>query len=135
MASRVAVILGLLLALSGYGLYQQIQSNGSLKKMLEQRDRQLSDQTRAMDALHRELIERDEAVRILEAKIDEHGKRAEQVRTVVRKVYVQPEVQPWANTVPPHDVARAVLAGIDCLWEHSDGNPNCGDLAAGSHDG
>lgn len=132
--NRLVAILALLLALAGYGLYQQIQRNGKLGEAIKQREQQLLEQTRAMDALQLEIIERDAAVQLLEAKLNEHNQRTESVRTVVRKVYVQPDSEPWAKTEPPPVVAAAVAAGIDCLWQH-DGNQNCGDLTTGGNDG
>lgn len=132
--NRLVAILALLLALAGYGLYQQIQRNGKLGEAIKQREQQLLEQTRAVDALQLEIIERDEAVQLLEAKLNEHNQRTESVRTVVRKVYVQPDAEPWAKTEPPPAVAAAVAAGIDCLWQH-DGNQNCGDLTTGGNDG
>lgn len=127
--NRLVAILALLLALAGYGLYQQIQRNGKLGEAIKQREQQLLEQTRAMDALQLEIIERDAAVQLLEAKLNEHNQRTESVRTVVRKVYVQPEAEPWAKTEPPPVVAAAVAAGIDRLWQPADAaaDPNRGD--------
>lgn len=47
--SRIAAALALLLALAGWGLYEQIAANGSLQKQIEQREQQLLDATSRID--------------------------------------------------------------------------------------
>lgn len=49
--SRIAAALALLLALAGWGLYEQIAANGSLQKQIEQREQQLLDATSRIDEL------------------------------------------------------------------------------------
>ena len=132
MAAKIAAALALLLALAGWGLYHQISVNVGLQKQIEQRDQQLSDAANRIDELDADIKARDEASKLLEAERDELRKRTAEVRTVVRKVYIQPDVQPWADTVPPAAVVDAIGAGIDCLWESADGggNADCSAIAA-----
>ena len=134
--SRIAAALALLLALAGWGLYEQIAANGSLQKQIEQREQQLLDATSRIDELDADIKARDEASKLLEAERDDLRKRTAEVRTVVRKVYIQPDVQPWADTVPPAAVVDAIGAGIDCLWESAgNGNADCSAIAARRDDG
>ena len=135
--SRIAAALAVLLALAGWGLYHQISVSGGLKKQIEQRDQQLRDATSAINILRDDIKARDTASKLLEAESDELRKRTAEVRTVVRKVYIQPDVQPWADTVPPAAVVDAIGAGIDCLWESADGggNADCSAIAARRDDG
>lgn len=135
--NRLVAILALLLALAGYGLYQQIQRNGKLGEAIKQREQQLLDATSRIDELDADIKARDEASKLLEAERDDLRKRTAEVRTVVRKVYIQPDVQPWAETVPPAAVVDAIGAGIACLWESADGggNADCSAIAARRDDG
>lgn len=137
MSTKIAAALVLLLALSGWALYRQISANGGLQKQIEQRDQQLQEAAKHVDALATEIKARDKAVILLEAERDDLRTKTAQVRTVIRKVYVQPDVQPWANTVPPSAVVDAVGAGIECLWQPTEGggNADCGAVAAGRDDG
>ncbi len=136
MAAKIAAALAFLLALSGWGLYKQIAANGGLQKQIEQRDQQLSDAANRIKALDDDIKARDTASKLLEAERDDLRKRTAEVRTVVRKVYIQPDVQPWADTVPPAAVVDAIGAGIDCLWESAgNGNADCGAIAARRDDG
>jgi len=116
MTARIAAILALLLALSGWALYKQIQASGELQAQIEQRDAWLLESAKKVGALTAEMAARDKAITELEAKRDELANRTERVRTVVREVYRQPEVRPWAETAPPPAVAVSVAAGIDRLW-------------------
>ena len=135
--SRIAAALAVLLALAGWGLYHQISVSGGLKKQIEQRDQQLRDATSAINILRDDIKARDTASKLLEAESDELRKRTAEVRTVVRKVYIQPGVQPWADTVPPAAVVDAIDSGIACLWESADGggNADCSAIAARRDDG
>ena len=137
MGTKIAAALALLLALAGWGLYKQVSANGGLQKQIEQRDQQLSDAANRIKALDDDIKARDTASKLLEAERDELRKRTAEVRTVVRKVYIQPDVQPWADTVPPAAVVDAIGAGIDCLWESADGggNADCSAIAARRDDG
>ena len=137
MAAKIAAALAFLLALSGWGLYKQIAANGGLQKQIEQRDQQLSDAANRIKALDDDIKARDTASKLLEAERDDLRKRTAEVRTVVRKVYIQPEVKAWADTVPPAAVVDAIGAGIDCLWESADGggNADCSAVTASEHDG
>jgi len=137
MATKIAAALAFLLALSGWGLYKQIAANGGLQKQIEQRDQQLSDAANRIKALDDDIKARDTASKLLEAERDDLRKRSAEVRTVVRKVYIQPDVQPWADTVPPAAVVDAIGAGIACLWESADGggNADCSAIAARRDDG
>lgn len=133
MSAKIAVVLAMLLALSGWALYKQISANGAMQTQLAQREQQLQDATKHVDALAAEIKARDEAVILLEAERDDLRKKTAQVRTVIRKVYVQPDVQAWADTVPPPAVVDAVGACIELLWKHSavNGNADCGAVASG----
>ena len=134
--SRIAAALAVLLALAGWGLYHQISVSGGLKKQIEQRDQQLRDATSAINILRDDIKARDTASKLLEAESDELRKRTAEVRTVVRKVYIQPDVQPWAETVPPAAVVDAIGAGIACLWESAgNGNADCGAITPGRDNG
>src|SRR3990167_10775615 len=137
MSTKIAAILALLLALSGWLLYRQIQASGELKAQIEQRDAWLLESAKKVGALTAEMAARDKAITELEAKRDELANRTERVRTVVREVYRQPEVQPWAETAPPPAVVDAVAAAVDCLWEPagSASDADCGDRTAGGDDG
>lgn len=134
--AKLGITLALIAALgvAGWLLRAEIRKNGELSEQLAQQAAATQRAEQATAALQLEIIERDEAVQLLEAKLNEHNQRTESVRTVVRKVYVQPDAEPWAKTEPPPAVAAAVAAGIDCLWQH-DGNQNCGDLTTGGNDG
>ena len=134
--SRIAAGLAIMLALAGWGLYHQISANGGLQKQIEQRDQQLRDATSAIDTLRDDIKARDEASKLLEAERDDLRKRSAKVRTVVRMVYAQPDVQPWAETVPPAAVVDSVGAGIDNLWGTAgDDNAHGGAVAPGGDDG
>ena len=136
MAAKIAAALALLLALSGWGLYRQISVNGGLQKQIEQRDQQLSDAADRIKALDDDIKARDEASKLLEAERDDLRKRTAEVRTVVRKVYIQPDVQPWADTVPPAAVVDAVGSGIACLWRSAGGgNADCSAVTASRDNG
>ncbi len=130
--SRIAAALALLLALAGWGLYEQIAANGSLQKQIEQREQQLLDATSRIDELDADIKARDEASKKLQAAYAKLQDTKAQVQTVVRKVYVQPDVQPWADTVPPAAVVDAIGSGIACLWESAGGggNADCSAIAA-----
>ena len=134
MSIKIAAILALLLAASGYALYHQIQASGELKAQIEQRDAWLLESARKVGKLSAEITARDEAITKLEAKRDELAKRAERVRTVVREVYRQPEVRPWAETPVPHPVAASVTAALDELYQPAAADPNRGDRATGGDD-
>lgn len=137
MGTKIAAALALLLALSGWGLYKQIAANGGLQKQIEQREQQLRDATSRIDELDADIKARDEASKLLEAERDDLRKRTAEVRTVVRKVYIQPDVQPWADTVPPAAVVDAIGSGIACLWKSADGggDADCSAIAASRDDG
>jgi len=137
MGAKIAAALALLLALSGWGLYRQIAANGGLQKQIEQREQQLRDATSRIDELDADIKARDTASKLLEAERDELRKRTAEVRTVVRKVYIQPDVQPWADTVPPAAVVDAIGSGIACLWKSADGggNADCGAITPGRDNG
>ena len=136
MSAKIAAALALLLALAGWGLYHQISVNGGLQKQIEQREQQLHDATSRIDELGADIKARDEASKLLEAERDDLRKRTAEVRTVVRKVYIQPDVQPWADTVPPAAVVDAVNAGLDELWKPAgDGNAHGSVVAPSRVDG
>jgi len=125
-STKIAAIFALLLALSGWALYKQIQTSGELRAQIEQRDAWLLESARQVGALSAEIAARDKSIAELEAKRDELANRSERVRTVVREVYRQPEVKPWAETPVPPPVAAAVAAGVDELWQPADTTPNAG---------
>lgn len=131
MSARIAAALALLLALSGWALYKQIQASGELKAQIEQRDAWLLESAKKVGALTAEMAARDKAITELEAKRDELANRTERVRTVVREVYRQPDVQPWAQTAPPPAVVAGVAAAVDCLWEPATDNADCGNRTTG----
>lgn len=137
MAAKIAAALAFLLALSGWWLYRQIAANGGLQKQIEQRDQQLSDAANRIDELDADIKARDEASKRLQADYEALNATKSNVQTVVWKVYIQPEVKAWAETVPPAAVVDAVNAGIDCLWESADGggNADCSAVTASEHDG
>ena len=137
MGTKIAAALAFLLALSGWGLYRQISANGGLQKQIEQREQQLLDATSRIDELDADIKARDTASKLLEAERDDLRKRTAEVRTVVRKVYIQPEVKAWADTIPPAAVVDAIGSGIACLWESADGggNADCSAIAASRDDG
>lgn len=124
MGTKIAAAIALLLAISGWGLYKQIAANGSLKKQIEQREQQLRDATSRIDELGADIKARDEASKKLQAAYAKLQDTKAQVQTVVRKVYIQPDVQPWADTVPPAAVVDAIGSGIACLWKSADGGGN-----------
>lgn len=131
MSTKIAAIFALLLALSGWLLYKQIQTSGELRAQIEQREQQLRDATSRIGELGADIKARDEASKLLEAERDDLRKRTAEVRTVIRKVYIQPDVQPWADTVPPTAVVDAVNAGIGELWRSAgNGNPDGGTIAS-----
>lgn len=136
MTTKVAAILALLLALSGWLLYNQIQASGELKAQVEQRDAWLLESARQVGVLSAEITARDKSIAELEAQKNELSKRAERVRTVVREVYRQPEVRPWAETPVPHPVAASVTAGVDELWQPAGttADQNRGDRTTGGDD-
>ena len=137
MAAKIAAALAFLLAISGWGLYKQISANGGLQKQIEQSEQKVREANAKIDELDADIKARDTASKLLEAERDELRKRTAEVRTVVRKVYIQPDVQPWAETVPPAAVVDAIGAGIACLWESADGggNADCSAIAARRDDG
>jgi len=137
MAAKIAAALALLLALSGWGLYKQIAANGGLQKQIEQSEQKVREANAKIDELDADIKARDTASKLLEAERDDLRKRTAEMRTVVRKVYIQPDVQPWAETVPPAAVVDAIGAGIDCLWKSADGggNADCSAIAASRDDG
>ena len=137
LGSRIAAALAVLLALAGWGLYHQVSVSGGLKKQIEQREQQLRDATSAIDTLNADIKARDQASKLLEAERDDLRKRSAKVRTVVRMVYAQPDVKPWAETVPPAAVVDSVGAGIDRLWGTAAGADNAdgGAVTPGGDDG
>ena len=135
MTTKIAAILALLLALAGWGLYKQIAANGELQEKLKQRQIELQQERGRVETLRLEIEERDQAVQRLQVRYDELNERKAKIRTVVRKVYVQPEVEEWAQTAPPDAVVRAVHAAIDCLHDPASGQDgDCRDFAAGGDD-
>ena len=136
MSTKAAAVLALLLALSGWLLYKQIQASGELKAQIEQRDAWLLESARKVGRLTADIAARDKAITELEAKRDELANRTERVRTVVREVYRQPEVQPWAETPVPPPVADAVTAALAELYQPAGTTPNAGrsDRATGGDD-
>lgn len=136
MSTKIAAVLALLLALSGVALYKQIQASGELQAQIEQSDAQLLESARKVGRLTADIADRDKAITKLEAKRDELANRTERVRTVVREVYRQPDVQPWAQTAPPPAVVDAVAAAVDCLWEPagSASDAGRGDRTTGGDD-
>lgn len=136
MTTKIAAGLALLLALSGWGLYRQISANGELQQQLQQRDEQLRAEQSRVQSLRLEIEERDEAVRILEARNNDLRNRETKVQTIVREVYVEPEVQEWARTAPPHPVVAAVRDGIDELWnDGASGGDSDGSAVPAGGDG
>jgi len=67
MAAKIAAGLALLLALSGWLLYRQIQASGELKAQIEQRDAWLLESARQVGVLSAEIAARDKAITELEA--------------------------------------------------------------------
>ena len=135
MSTKIAAGLALLLALAGWGLYRQVSANGELQEQLKQRQIELQQERGRVETLRLEIEERDQAVQRLQVRYDELNERKAKIRTVVRKVYVQPDVQEWAQTVPPAPVVRAVHAAIDCLHDPASGQDgDCRDFAAGGDD-
>lgn len=135
MTTRIAAILALLLALAGWGLYEQVSANGELQEQIRKIEADLKTEQGRVETLRLEIEERDQAVQRLQVRYDELRERKAKVRTVVRKVYVQPEVEEWAQTAPPDAVVRAVHAAIDCLHDPASGQDgDCRDFAAGGDD-
>ena len=136
MSAKIATALAFLLALAGWGLYEQISANGGLQEQLEERSHKLEEANTRIDELDADIKARDEASRLLEAERDDLRKRTAKVRTVVRTVYAQPDVKPWAETVPPAAVVDSVGAGIDSLWSAAgDDNAHSGAVTPGGDDG
>ena len=136
MAAKIAAALALLLALSGWGLYKQIAANGGLREQLEERSHKLEEANTRIDELDADIKARDEASKRLQAAYAKLQDTKAQVQTVVRKVYIQPDVQPWAETVPPAAVVDAIGSGIACLWKSAGGgNADCSAIAASRDDG
>lgn len=135
MTTKIAAILALLLALAGWGLYRQVSENGELQEKLKQRQIELQQERGRVETLRLDIEARDEAVRLLEVEVNDLRERKAKIRTVVRKVYVQHEVEEWAQTAPPDAVVRAVHAAIDCLHDPASGQDgDCRDFAAGGDD-
>ena len=135
MTTKIVAGLALLLALAGWGLYHQVSENGQLQEKLKQRQIELQLERGRVETLRLEIEERDQAVQRLQVRYDELNERKAKIRTVVRKVYVQPEVEEWAQTAPPDAVVRAVHAAIDCLHDPASGQDgDCRDFAAGGDD-
>lgn len=129
---KVTALLLAALAATAWMLYTQTTRNGELRARLEQRQQEIDAAGQVIKALQIEIDARDAAVKQLQVQVDDYRNRAEQVRTVVRKVYVRPDVAPWAETQPPEAAAAAILGGIDCLWQQPTraDNADCGDRAA-----
>lgn len=135
MTTKIAAALALLLAIAGWGLYRQVSENGQLQEKLKQRQIELQQERGRVETLRLEIEERDQAVQRLQVRYDELNERKAKIRTVVRKVYVQPDVQEWAKTAPPAAVVRAVHAAIDCLHNPASGQDgDCRDLPASGDD-
>ena len=135
MSAKIAAGLALLLALAGWGLYKQISTNGELQQKLQQRQIELQQERGRVETLRLEIEERDLAVQLLQARYDELNERKAKIQTVVKEVYREPEVEEWAQTVPPDAVVRAVHAAIDCLHDPASGQDgDCRDFAAGGDD-
>ena len=137
MAAKIAAALAFLLALAGWGLYEQISANGGLQKQIEQSEQKVREANAKIDELDADIKARDEASKRLQAAYAKLQDTKAQVQTVVRKVYIQPDVQPWAETVPPAAVVDAIGSGIACLWKSADGggNADCSAIAASRDDG
>ena len=136
MAAKIAAALALLLALSGWGLYKQIAANGGLQEQLEERSHKLEEANTRIDELDADIKARDEASKKLQADYEKLQDTKAQVQTDVRKAYIQPDVQPWAETVPPAAVVDAIGSGIACLWESAgNGNADCGAITPGRDNG
>lgn len=137
--AKLALSLALVAALGigGWLLRSEIRKNGELRARLEQRQQEIDAAGQVIKALQIEIDARDAAVQQLQVQVDDYRTKAEQIRTVVRKVYVQPDVAPWAETRPPEAAGAAILRGIDCLWQQptGDGNADCGDRSASGDDG
>lgn len=135
MTAKIAVGLALLLALAGWGLYKQIAANGELQEKLKQRQIELQQERGRVETLRLEIEERDLAVQLLQARYDKLREKKAVVQTIVKEVYREPEVEEWAQTVPPDAVVRAVHAAIDCLHDPASGQDgDCRDFAAGGDD-
>jgi len=135
MTARIAAILALLLALSGLALYKQIQASGELRAQIEQRDAWLLESARKAGKLSAEITARDQAIIELEAQKNALANRKEQVRDVVR-IVVDESGDACIKASVPVDVARAVGAALDCLWEPASATSNsgCGNRATGGDD-
>lgn len=127
MSTKIAAIFALLLALSGWLLYKQIQASGELKAQIEQRDAQLLESARKVGLLSAEIAARDKAITELEAQKNVLANRKERVRTVVRTV-VDESTDACLKAPVPDDVARAVGVALDCLWG---GNAGCNSTLEG----
>ena len=134
MSAKIAAGLALLLALAGWGLYEQITTNGEMREQLRKVEADLKAERGRVETLRLEIEERDLAVQLLQVRYDELRERKAKVQTVVRKVYVQPDVQDWAETPVPTAVVAAVAAGIDELYQPTAADPNRGAVTAGGDD-
>ena len=136
MTTKIAAVLALLLALAGWGLKNQITANVELQEQIRKIEADLKAERGRVETLRLEIEERDQAVQRLQVRYDELRERKAKVQTIVREVYREPDVQEWAQTVPPAPVVRAVHAAIDCLHDPANGQDgDCRDFAAGGDDG
>ena len=135
MTTKIAVGLALLLALAGWGLYEQVSANGKMHEQIQQIEADLKAERGRVETLRLEIEERDQAVQRLQARYDKLREKKAVVQTIVKEVYREPEVEEWAQAVPPDAVVRAVHAAIDCLHDPASGQDGgCRDFTAGGDD-
>ena len=119
-----------------WGLIHQIQRNGALAEQLKQQAQKTAEADARTTALKAEMEVRDATIAALEEQRNDLAQRKEQVRQVVRTVYRDPEVRPWAEAAPPPAVVAAANAALACLWQPTTdtGHADCTGHAAAPAD-
>lgn len=134
MITKIAAILALLLAASGYALYHQIQSSGELRAELEQQAAETAEANRQVAAVEAENKRQNDLIVRVTNERDEAEKKSGRVRTIVRTV-VAASTEPCVTAPVPADVARAAQSAINELWGAADASGKSRDaITSGSAD-
>lgn len=115
MSIRIAAVLAVLLAASGYALYHQIQASGELRAQLQQQVAETAAANKQVEAVEAENARQNELIVRVTDERDEAEKKSGRVRTIVRTV-VAASPEPCVTAPVPADVARATTSALDCLW-------------------
>lgn len=119
MSARIAAILALLLAASGWALYHQIQANGEVRAELKQQAAETAEANRQVQAIEAENKRQNEIIVKVTNERDEAVKKAGKVRTVVRTVVAESD-DACIKAPLPVDVARATQSAVDSMWGAAD---------------